>query len=85
MKEYLLKGKSFWQVRVSQVCLWSLRKILKLPEIARNFIQFKVGDGSSIFGLIRGIQKESCMNNLAIELYMMLVVRLMINYQVSKR
>lgn len=49
MKEYLLKGKSFWEVKVPQVCSWSWRKILKLRDIARNFIQFKVGDGSGIF------------------------------------
>lgn len=44
-----LKGKSFWQVSVPQSCSWSWKKLFKLREIAKNFIRFKVGDGSRIF------------------------------------
>jgi hypothetical protein len=44
-----LKGKSFWQVSIPHSCSWSWKKLLKLRELAKNFIQFKVGDGSQIF------------------------------------
>jgi hypothetical protein len=44
-----LKGRSLWQVPVPQSCSWSWKKLLKLREVAKTFIQFQVGDGSSIF------------------------------------
>jgi hypothetical protein len=44
----LLKGRSFWQVRIPQICSWSLRKLLKLRDDARYFIYFSVGTGKNI-------------------------------------
>jgi hypothetical protein len=44
-----LKGKSFLQVSIPQYCSWSWKKTLKLREVAKSFIRFKVGDGSRIF------------------------------------
>jgi hypothetical protein len=32
VKEILLKGRSFWQVSLPQICSWSWRKLLKLRE-----------------------------------------------------
>jgi hypothetical protein len=44
-----LKGRSFWQVSAPHPCPWSWRKMLKLREIAKQFIHFKIGDGSKVF------------------------------------
>jgi hypothetical protein len=44
-----LKGRSFWQVNIPQSWSWSWKKLLKLRDLAKNFISFKVGDGSQIF------------------------------------
>jgi hypothetical protein len=30
-------------------CSWSLKKLLKIRDLAKNFIHFKVGDGSRVF------------------------------------
>jgi hypothetical protein len=46
---YLLKGKSFWQVKIPQVCSWSWRKLLKLLNFAKQFILSKVGKDKNIF------------------------------------
>jgi len=40
------KGKSFWMVPIPASCSWSLKKILKLRDITKSFIWFKVGNGS---------------------------------------
>lgn len=48
VREYLLKGKSFWLVKVPQMCSWSWKKLLKLRDIAKNFLHFNVGDGRGI-------------------------------------
>lgn len=37
IKEYMLKDKSFWLVKIPQVCSWSRRKLLKMCEVARKF------------------------------------------------
>jgi hypothetical protein len=44
-----LKGQSFWEVPIPQHCPWSWRKILNLRSLAKQFLKFKIGDGSSIF------------------------------------
>jgi hypothetical protein len=44
-----LKDWSVWQIPIPKACSWSLKKILKLRDIAMKFIWFKVGDGSKIF------------------------------------
>lgn len=48
VQHYLLKGRSFWNVRIPQNCSWSWRKILSLRCIATDFIKFEVGNGKLI-------------------------------------
>ena len=43
-----LKRKSFWSVGIPQSCSWSWRKILKLRDVAKTFLKFKVGNGENI-------------------------------------
>jgi hypothetical protein len=45
---YMLKGKSFWCVKIPQNCSWCWRKILKLRGIAKSFLKHEIGDGKSI-------------------------------------
>jgi hypothetical protein len=49
VKEYLLKGGCFWQIKIPQGCSWSWRKILNLRTLAREFILYKVENGENIF------------------------------------
>ncbi|XP_059458288.1 uncharacterized mitochondrial protein AtMg00310-like [Corylus avellana] len=44
----LLKGRSFLLLKISQDSSWSWKKILKLREVAKSYLSFKVGDGSKI-------------------------------------
>jgi hypothetical protein len=44
-----LKGRSFWKIPIPSSCSWSWNKILKLRDLAKDFIQFKVGNGSRVF------------------------------------
>lgn len=46
--EYMLKGRSFWNVNIPQTCSWSWRKILKLRPLAKPFLKFEVGNGQHI-------------------------------------
>lgn len=48
VKVNLLKGRSFWQLKIQLNATWSWRKILMLGELAKKFLKFSVGDGSSI-------------------------------------
>lgn len=49
IKAYLLKKRSFWEVKDStQVGSWMWRRILKLREIAKRFFKKEVGNGRSI-------------------------------------
>jgi hypothetical protein len=43
VKEYLLKGRSFWNISIPQSCSWSWRKLLKLRPLAKLFLKFEVG------------------------------------------
>uniref|UniRef100_A0A2N9J3H3 Reverse transcriptase domain-containing protein n=1 Tax=Fagus sylvatica TaxID=28930 RepID=A0A2N9J3H3_FAGSY len=45
----LLKGRSFWTVKIPQDCSWGWRKLLKLRADARSLLSFEVGDGKNIF------------------------------------
>lgn len=49
MEKNWLKGKSFWNVSIPTSCSWSWKKILNLRDVAKQFLRFKVGDGSKIF------------------------------------
>jgi len=49
VEENLLKWESFWQVAIPQNCSWSWKIFLKLRSIAKQFLSFKVGDGSKIY------------------------------------
>lgn len=48
VQDYLLKGRSFWNVSIPQNCSWSWRKLLRLRGLARGFLKFEVGDGTNI-------------------------------------
>jgi hypothetical protein len=47
--ENRLKGKSLWQVSIPNDCSWCWKKLLKLRNIAKQFLSFKMGNGSQIF------------------------------------
>jgi hypothetical protein len=49
VEEVWLKGRSFWQIPIPHTCSWSWKKTLKLRGVAKDFLSFKVGDGSKIF------------------------------------
>jgi hypothetical protein len=49
IEENRLKGKSLWQVSIPNDCSWCWKKLLKLRNIAKQFLSFKVGGGSQIF------------------------------------
>jgi hypothetical protein len=44
-----LKGRSFWEISIPKSCSWSWKQLLKLRDIAKEFLRFKVGDGTQIF------------------------------------
>ena len=45
IKAYLLKGRSFWQVKViTQSRSWMWRKLLKLREVAKQFYKKEIGN-----------------------------------------
>lgn len=37
-----LKGRSVWQIPITKLYSWSWKKLLKLRDIAKKFIRFKV-------------------------------------------
>lgn len=46
IKMYLLKGKSFWQVKeTTQIGSWMWRKMLKMRDLAKMFYRKEVGNG----------------------------------------
>jgi hypothetical protein len=46
--EYLLKGRSFWNVSIPYNSSWCWRKLLKIRSLAWGFLRFDVGNGSNI-------------------------------------
>lgn len=44
----MIEGRWFWLLKVPQDSSWSWRKLLKLRELAKHFLNFQVGNGSSI-------------------------------------
>lgn len=48
VRDKLLKGQSFWQIRVPQSCSWCWQNLLKLRVEARNFLKFDDENGSHI-------------------------------------
>jgi hypothetical protein len=42
---YLIKRRSFWELKCPGDCSWTWRKILNLRELARGKIKYQVGDG----------------------------------------
>jgi hypothetical protein len=49
VKENWLRGRSFWQIPIPQSCSWCWKQLLKLRNLAKRFLSFKVGDGRNIF------------------------------------
>nr|GEU83343.1 hypothetical protein [Tanacetum cinerariifolium] len=45
---YKLQGRNFWDVSVRGNMSWGWRKILQIRPFIREFIRYKIGDGSSI-------------------------------------
>jgi hypothetical protein len=43
-----LKRKSLWHIPTPKSCSWSWKKLLKLRDVNRNFLSFKVGNGQDI-------------------------------------
>jgi hypothetical protein len=43
-----LKGRSLWHIPIPKSCSWSWKKLLKLRDVAKNFLSFKVGNGQDI-------------------------------------
>ena len=42
---YMLKGKSFWQVKAPSQCSWYWRKLLKLRPVAKPLLIHQIGNG----------------------------------------
>jgi hypothetical protein len=71
VKEYLLKGKCFWQIRIPQECSWCWRKLLKLRDIARQFCSLRLGvERTFSYDWIIGIQMGCCLKDMVLGLSM---------------
>ena len=46
---YMLKNKSFWQLKIPGQCSWYWRKLLKLRPIAKPLILHRIGNGDHTF------------------------------------
>jgi hypothetical protein len=78
VREHLLKGKSFWRIKIPHMSSWCWKKLLKLREVAQHFIHFKVRDGTKfIFGLISGTRMVAYMQRMDIGWCINWIVRLM--------
>ncbi|KAL7238210.1 hypothetical protein ACSBR2_004331 [Camellia fascicularis] len=49
VKSYLLKGRSFWSVKIPSDPSWVWRKILSLRHLIYPLIKFKIGNGENVF------------------------------------
>lgn len=47
VKSYLLKGKSFWRVKMPSSPSWTWRKLLQLRPIIQPLTQYRIGDGNT--------------------------------------
>jgi len=56
-----LKGRSFWKVSPPHPCPWSWRKILKLRDLAKQFLHFRIGDGSKVFFWLDNWHPDGCL------------------------
>jgi hypothetical protein len=61
VEKNLLKGNSLWQVSIPQNGSWSWKKLLKFRNVAKQFLSFKVGDGSKIFLWHDSWHPEGCL------------------------
>jgi hypothetical protein len=52
MHAMLLKGRSFWQVSITQICSWTWRKLLRLRDEASNFLSFAIWYWSKYTSLV---------------------------------
>ncbi|KAH7866207.1 hypothetical protein Vadar_017075 [Vaccinium darrowii] len=48
VKSYLLKGKSFWKIKIPSSPSWTWRKLLQLRPLIQPFIKYQIGDGSTV-------------------------------------
>ncbi|XP_028119112.1 uncharacterized protein LOC114316616 [Camellia sinensis] len=49
VKSYLLKGKSFWGIKMPSDPSWVWRKLLSLRDLIFSIIKFKLGNGENVF------------------------------------
>ncbi|XP_028115346.1 uncharacterized protein LOC114313178 [Camellia sinensis] len=49
VKSYLLKGKSFWGIKMPSDPSWVWRKLLSLRDLIFPIIKFKLGNGENVF------------------------------------
>ena len=49
IQAYMLKGKSFWFVKPPSQCSWYWRKLLRLRNIAKPLVKYKIGNGNATF------------------------------------
>lgn len=47
--EYIIKSRSFWTLKAQSYSSWSWKKLLKLREIFRSMLKFRVGNGKRVF------------------------------------
>ena len=55
INENLLRGRSFWEIKISLKYSRRWRKLLKLRELTTQFIRSSLGDGKKNYGWIGGI------------------------------
>jgi hypothetical protein len=48
VKQNWLKRRSSWHIPLPKACSWSWKRILKLRDVAKEFLSFKVGKGHDI-------------------------------------
>lgn len=49
IQAYLLRNSSFWEVKENAQGSWMWRKLLKLLDVAYQFIRFEVRNGETVF------------------------------------